>query len=224
MDVAQYVKPLRKSLKEYLERRNAPEIMKIVQDKYIIDSDLFEVYTASPRYQMYITEFHEEPDICNYINSILESTALESSGREFSFVDAGCGSGFTGLSIALASKKLVTFHDFAGLGLDFISDYLIHNPEINAKVVPYGKYVPRHVMAIALDVLEHTGNHLCTLKWLRDLGDYVAISYPLMPYFPPFVKVLDEYVDDEAIQWVCEKRYRIILSEIFNGRRFLIYT
>lgn len=220
------VDKLRTALKEYLDKRNAPEILVEEDGRYKIEADkLQQLYTESPAYQLYITEFHDEPNIISFLNYVSDSAkdTFKELGVKTSFIDVGCGSGFTGLSLALSGDYFVTFHDFEGLGLDFIRDYLDKNDNIRGQVIPYGLQVKRHTVAIALDVMEHTHNHLCTLRWLKELGDYVVLTYPLMPYKPPFIVEIDEYVDDEALLYICEKRYKVILSKVVNGRRFLIY-
>lgn len=220
------VDELRFALKAYLKERNAVEVLTKKDDKYLIEVDkLHQLYTESPLYQLYITEFHDDPDVEYFIKSLAVGAinTLNTLKTKTSFVDVGCGNGFTGLLLSQYGDFSITFQDYEGLGLDFIRHYLSKNPQINGSVVPYGEYVPRHTVAVALDVLEHTHNHLASLRWFRSLGDYVAMSYPLMPYAPPYVVMVDEYVDDEALLYVCEKRYQVILAKIVNGRRFLIY-
>lgn len=220
------VNQLRSALKEYLDKRDIVEIAIKKDDGFSVESDkLYQLYTESSIYQLYITEFHDDPYIQDFIKILSDVSrhTFEKLGRKTDFVDVGCGSGFTGLILALSGNYHVVFHDFEGLGLDFVKDYLSQNPQISGSVIPYGLNVPQHTVAVALDVMEHTHNHLCTLRWLKELGSYVALTYPLKEYKPPFILEIDEYVDDESLLYICEHKYKVILSEIANGRRFLIY-
>lgn len=215
-DIATITQELREDLRIWLLAQNHPEIVAIEHGTaYGVNEDF---YTQSPWYQYYTTEWHLDPNVQHFIKIIDEMSADDTS-----FIDVGCATGLTGLTLAhLRPTQLVTFYDFPGIGQDFILDHSARY-HLNTQFIPYGQAVQRHSLALALDVLEHTAMHTGTLEWLRYLGDNCAVTYPLRDFRPPFIKEADEFVDDEALIWTAEKRYKIILSEIANQRRFLIY-
>jgi hypothetical protein len=96
---------------------------------------------------------------------------------------------------------------------------------IDVSVYPYDEKRRRHThsWAVALDVIEHTGNHLGFLSWMKTLGDTVAFTVPHVSYRPPYVEVLDEWVDIEALLWVIERRYDLVRHYVAEGRTFVVY-
>ena len=77
--------------------------------------------------------------------------------------------------------------------------------------------------AIALDVIEHTGNHLGFLRWMKELGSTVVFSVPNPPFLPPYMPVVDEWVDTQAIIWTIERRHQLLDTLQDNGRTYLVY-
>lgn len=215
-DIATITQELRADLRAWLLAQNYPEIVAIEQGTaYVVNEDF---YTQSPWYQYYTTEWHLDPNVQHFINLIHEMSAADTS-----YIDVGCAAGLTGLTIAhLRPTQLVTFYDFPGIGQEFILDHSARY-HLNTRFIPYGQALTRHTIALCFDVLEHTAMHTGTLEWLRYLGDNCAVTYPLRPFRPPFIKEADEYVDDEALQWVAEKRYHISMTQVANQRRFMLY-
>ncbi len=180
-------------------------------------SDKERTYTASPDYLISVISFHGNRNVAAFEESVKPSAGTK-------IIDVGCCSGITGLNLAVQGYP-VTFHDFEGLGLDFIR-WFSERHALNTEVIPYGQELERHHdIAIALDVLEHTGNHLAFIKWISYLAGRVMICYPLsVPFMPPYEKVLDEWVDDLAIRDIVRHRYKLIHDEApGSDRRFLIW-
>lgn len=177
------------------------------------------IYTCSIGYLSDVIQYHRTPDMARFILSLLDRIEPGDS-----IVDAGCASGFTGLSLAQYGRERVTFHDFPGVGLEFLSWFIKTESLKTAKVVAYGQPIEQHQWCLACDMLEHTGNHLATLRWLSTLGQKVALCYPLsVPFSPPYVRTIDEWVDDEMIQAAIARRNTIIETDIRDGRRYTIY-
>ena len=175
-------------------------------------------YIASGEYLKYLRLFHEDPAVVKFHMFLLTMIATQET-----VIDVGCGCGFTGWPFAVRGSQ-VSFHDFEGLGLEFIRQWS-HRMNFSTQVLAYGHSGTGHDWALAFDVLEHTGNHLGAIKWLRQLGEKVALCYPIqVEHQPPYAEGLDEWVDDEAIGWMLNRRYRVLESYVENGRRFLIYT
>ena len=108
------------------------------------------------------------------ITTIIE---LKKEYPNLKIIDVGCASGLTGFRF-VNKGHLVTFHDFEGIGLEFIRWFLKDRKYGNAHwVVPYGNSLPygRYDAVVSIDVLEHTGNHLGYLKWLEN---EFFISFP----------------------------------------------
>ena len=180
------------------------------------EMDLRATYTQSWDYLAYIGNFHADKPVGSFLAHIAD---LITDGD--TVVDIGCGAGYTGLQLAALGCK-VTFHDFAGYGLEFIAWYA-QREGLAVRIVPYGTDLEQHDFAVAFDVLEHTGNHLGALRWLAGLGRTVALCYPTAAYRPPFHPVFDEWVDDEAVHWMLEKRHRILHWAWHEERRFAIF-
>ena len=180
-------------------------------------------YTASLDYLAYCSQFHYTPPMehffCHYLAAHIQD------GQNV--LEVGCLTGTSGLVLGRLKQVHLSFHDFEGLGLDFIRVYC-QLEGIKAEVIPYaptGLLRGGYDWVLALDVLEHTGNHLGFIKWVASLGYNVALCYPITTYFsPPHVAVLDEWVDDEAIQWTIERRYKMIVSYCLDGRRYMIFS
>jgi hypothetical protein len=180
---------------------------------YLLDKR--RTYTASPDYLIYVTSFHGNRNVAAFEQSICAPLGTR-------FIDVGCCSGVTGLNLALRGYH-VTFHDYEGLGLEFIR-WFSKEHRLDTKVIPYGEETVNYDVAIALDVLEHTGNHLAFIKWISSLADKVMICYPLsVPFAPPYENVLDEWVDDKAIRQIVSERYKVVSDENPDGRRFLVW-
>ncbi len=210
-----YLPLIRQELYDFLVRRDAPEVLeRNAQGQTTCDPH--EAYSESPAYQMYSIEFHDDPQVYSFLDALLLNAPDTAS-----FVDVGCCTGVTGLCLAMAGRY-VTFHDYEGLGPDFVK-HMLAKYNLSGGFIPYGYPINRHSIAIALDVLEHTSSHTSMLTWMTELGDNVAITYPVHPYRPPFINYVDQYVDDAAIMLVVEQRYNIIFTAIANGRRFLVY-
>lgn len=180
--------------------------------------DLQKTYTESGEYLMYVTQYHHTSNLVLFILDLVERISPGDS-----IIDVGCSSGFSGLTLARYGCHNVTFHDYAGLGLEFIAWYA-KQEGLPLKTIPYANPTEaRYNWVLCMDVLEHTGNHLGTLKWLESLGDNVALCYPLMRYDPPYIQTIDQWVDDDAIQWIITKRYTVLDTKIVDGRRYTIY-
>lgn len=203
---------LTKKLEQFLaERGNRVPIS--IEDKQA-------TYTQSSDYLSYCTNYHFGSDFASFILKLAECIPQDAS-----IIEVGCNSGFTGLTLSrLSGHNNITFHDFAGLGLEFIGWYANEEALPTLQTVPYTNPLKaRYDWVLCTDALEHTGNHLGTLKWLASLADNVALCYPLAEYRPPYCNVMDEWVDDEAIQYLLNKRYTVLHSEIADGRRYFIY-
>lgn len=178
-----------------------------------------DTYTRSAEYQFSVTHYHSTTDTALFILDLVKRIQPTDT-----IVDAGCASGFAGLSLAQYGRKRVTFHDYPGLGLDFLAWFIKNEPLEQAQVVAYTQPIEQHNWCVACDVLEHTGNHLAALKWFATLGQKVALCYPVtVPFQPPYVNVIDEWVDDEMIQAAIAKRHTIIETYIRDGRRCTVY-
>jgi len=95
--------------------------------------------------------------------------------------------------------------------------------DLDTQVVPYDEDPGVHDVAISLDVIEHTGNHLGYLRWISRLAKRVMICFPLMGFAPPFEVVIDEWVDAEAVRWVLEKRYKVVSDYCIDSRQFFVW-
>lgn len=180
-------------------------------------SDKRLTYTDSPEYLLYTTSFHHDASIRALIEPLSPPVGT-------TIIDVGCCSGFTGLSLAMNGYR-VAFHDFEGLGLSFIR-WFSDRQELNTQVIPYGsEMTERYDLAIALDVMEHTGNHLGFIRWISSLAHKVIVCYPLMPFAPPYSDQIDEWVDDQVIRSVVESRYKLFDDYLSTSgdRRFLIW-
>lgn len=210
---------IRAALQQFLADRAYPEIITDIDGSAVSLDGKEDFYTDSPWYQYYSTDFHIDPHVARFIADLVSIADPKTS-----FIDVGCASGITGLTVALClPEQLVTFHDFTGIGADFIIDFSARQ-RLNTQFVPYGKPITRHSLALAFDVIEHTGSHVGTLTWLRLLGDNVALTYPLLPFRPPWQREADEYIDDDALQTIIAQRYKIIHTATENQRRFTLYT
>lgn len=202
---------LQQCLAEYLDPEDG-SILPSADDK-------MRTYTESAVYISATTAFHFNDRVAEFFAFMLD--LIKPDER---IIDVGCCSGFTGLLLMLNNRYNVQFHDFDGLGLSFVRSFLQSRRYSQASVVPYGDQPKPSDWVVALDVLEHTGNHLGFLHYLDGLGDKFVVTYPLMTYRPPFVNVIDEWVDDVAIEHIIDQRYDMIKSYTTDGRRYMIYT
>lgn len=176
-------------------------------------------YTSSTGYFLETLNYHKDPWVQSFLTRVIVTTQ-----DTLDAVDAGCAFGITGLCMAMAGKH-VTFHDFEGLGLAFIR-WFGQREGLPIQVVPYGEYIRKHSMVVAFDVLEHTqGKHLAFLRWLRDLGHLVVLTYPCrVGRVPPFEpEGLDEWVDDEAIMTVIQHRHQMFYAKKQYDWRSIVF-
>jgi len=180
-------------------------------------------YTESPEYLLnIIAAFHSGSGVRGIVAWLMEH--IEPSQ---SVIDVGCTCGFTCLPLAMAGR-LVTFHDFEGLGLQFIR-WFAEKEGIPVQVVPYGddhgltESEKQRKWAVALDVIEHTGEHVGFLHWMKTLGVTVAFSHPAIRWHEPWQTKLDEHVDHEGLRMVIEDRYEILHESNTAGRQFMVY-
>lgn len=210
-----HIRKLQASLNEYLSK---------VQDTIPVSDtqSLMEVYTQSIDYVTSTTRYHLEGPIIRFIASLSVLISPKDA-----IVDVGTCSGFTGFLMALAGKLDVTFYDYEGIGSDFI-EYFIEQEDLaeQCRFLPYSSDNDKrkYDWVIALDVLEHTGNQLAFIKWLTNMGKNVAITYPMsIGFTPPWFKVVDDWVDDEAILKIIGDRYVISKNYTTQNRRFLVF-
>lgn len=177
------------------------------------------LYTESPMYLEHLGVFHRQTNVIEFIQWLLDTIPQHEK-----IWDVGCVCGYTGMAFALNGYD-VAFHDFDGLGLDFLRWMKDENVlgYQNITIVPYGEPAPRRDWAIALDVIEHTTNQLAFLRWMSDLGRRVAFTFPTSPYKEPFRLPLDQWVDGEAVGWIVERRHNVIHNEIADGRTYIVF-
>lgn len=173
-------------------------------------------YTESGKYLIYTTYYHDSIGLPELMKRIYEQPFQ-------TVIDIGCCSGITGLIIAIDKKRAVTFHDFEGLGLRFIRWFIEKHGLNTCKVIPYGDNIEYYDLVVGLDVIEHTGNHLGFIRWINDIGDVKFITHPLMDFAPPYVNVLDEWVDGDAISLIIRSRYEMLFDYKQNNRRFMAW-
>ena len=180
-------------------------------------------YTKSPDYLLnIIAAFHGGSGVRGIVAWLMEQIPPSTS-----VIDVGCVCGFTGLPLAMAGR-LVTFHDFEGLGLQFIR-WFAEKEGLPVTIAPYGETIsPAHAdtphkWSIALDVIEHTGEHVGFLRWMKTLGGTVAFSHPHIRWHEPWQTKLDEHVDHEALRTIIEQRYEILHESNTAGRQFMVY-
>ena len=187
--------------------------------------DKFATYTDSTAYFEHLAEGHRDELTSAFLASALH-ISQQPAAHICSVTDAGCMFGGSGLVMAMAGIK-TTFHDFPGIGLDFIRWYAKEaHIEPYVELLPYGAPIHKADLCLALDVLEHTGNHLATLRWLKQLGQIICMTYPVsVPWNYPFdnAKVIDEWVDDEAIGWVLQRRHDVLFTSLHYERRMVIF-
>ena len=180
-------------------------------------------YTESPSYLRYLGDFHHQNAVVEFMDWLLAN--IEPSATVW---DVGCVNGYTGLVLALHGYD-VAFHDYEGIGLDFIrwvepilGD--INGNGVKISITPYTTdAVLKRDWAIALDVIEHTPNALGFVRWMKELGDTVAFSFPEARFLPPYLPVLDQWTDGEALRWVIDKRYDLKTSFIADGRTYIVF-
>ena len=176
------------------------------------------IYTESVAYLDTLFGMHREKALQDCLAVISDRILFKER-----IVDVGCAAGLTGLPFALAGYH-VTFHDYEGLGLRFLRHFIAEQ-QLAAVVVPYGEPIEQHDWALAVDVIEHTGDQLACLKWLESLGKKILLTYPLtIEYQPPYlVSRVDEWVDDLGIVSLVDYRYKVFLCVKCEQRRYLGY-
>lgn len=182
-------------------------------------NNLMATYTESVPYLLNtVCEFHQQTPVLAFTDRLVAEIPAGAS-----VVDVGCAGGITGLTLARKGRA-VTFHDFEGLGLAFIRHYAA-TEGLTVRVVPYGQEPSpfKHDWAVALDVIEHTGNALGFLKWMKGMGETVAFSIPSVGFEPPYVNVVDRWMDHEALRWVLERRHDLLYWNSVENRTFCVY-
>ena len=174
-------------------------------------------YTRSPGYLRYLGAFHSQPQVNDFMGWLISAIPQGST-----IYDVGCVCGYTGLVLALAGFD-VAFHDYEGLGLDFVRWMHESNEDLNISVIPYGQPAPKRDWAIALDVIEHTTNQLGFVRWMADLGRVASFSFPGVAYTPPFEFPLDQWIDAEAILMTISLRYRVTRCNVVDGRTYITF-
>ncbi len=181
--------------------------------------DVNDIYVNNSEYLMSCTSFHFSDDMIDFHMKLEGAIGIDDS-----VIDVGCESGITGLLLAHSDRK-VTFFDYDSIGLWFIRWYLdkMHLP---GETRIYSSDMPKHDYALALDVIEHSGDSLAFLRWMETLGKKVFITYPLtVGWQPTYLPTrIDEYVDDDAVRLICHARYSVFLDERVDDRRFLGYS
>ena len=204
--------------RKFLEDKTGPTLREAVQG-----GDEHKVYTALPAYYEETMHFHRDPWVQAFTAHVIRDILPEHQKK---VVDVGCAFGVTGLTMALHNVD-VTFFDYPGLGLDFLRWVKETEPKLGEKitVMEYGDPIRRHTMVLAIDVLEHLPNQLAGIKWFKELGDLVVMSYPTrVPYRPPYEKEgIDRWVDDEIIQLAVAYRWQLMESTNQYGWRSMIY-
>jgi hypothetical protein len=178
-------------------------------------------YTNAPKYFYETLSYHKDIWVQDYLTLVLKET----SGLG-SVVDMGCAFGITGLCFTM-QQKMVTFHDYPGIGLDFIS-FVKEHSDLGKyiTVIPYGEPVRQHKLCLAFDVLEHIPSVHSALYYFKEIGDVVAMTYPCrVPRRAPFEKEgLDRWLDDELIQRTLMWRYQLRYSHFAQGWRSCIFN
>jgi hypothetical protein len=184
------------------------------------------LYQGSLKYLLQTMRYHQDPELERFLVKVRGEM-----GSGATILDLGCATGTIGAWFA-AQDHPVLFYDYEGFGLRFLHesdwDGWIKKersaPRV-AHVVSYDEPAPRASWVLALDVMEHTGDPLRFLYWIGALGRHFAVSYPVeIAFRPPFMpQQIDEWVDDEAVNWVIERRYRMLESYRANGRRYIIF-
>ncbi len=186
----------------------------------VAQQDKPRIYAQDLGYLYHSADWHASPYVCRFFDRIAKMV-----GENDTILDVGCESGMSGLTLGLLSGCKVVFHDFPGQGPLFA----LHQGEkdgLRVSFIPYGDTtLPYAGYVLAIDMLEHTDHHMATLRWLGGLGKVKVVTYPATVRFePPYRKDrLDEWVDDEAILWLLQKRHRMIESYLEDGRRYLVY-
>jgi len=198
------------------------EFLKNIPRHMSDDTDKIGTYTKSTDYFYQTLEYHRSPYVRSFNGLALQ---VLPGFKLHDVVDVGCAWGITGLTFAMQGTP-TTFYDYDGIGLDFLR-WAKHDTSVgkNINVVPYGEPIKRHGMCLAFDVLEHTGNHLAALRWFKELGDLVVMCYPTrVPRLEPYKPYgLDEWVDDEAIMWVIQRRYQLVYASLRYEWRAAIF-
>ena len=180
-----------------------------------------DTYKKSVRYiRDNASPFHTDHHVQNYLSNYI--VKLDSPKK---VIDVGCASGITGLNF-LEFGHHVTFHDYDGIGLEFLrwlrfsekrQNMLISSYECSLSHTPYD-------IVVAFDVLEHTGNHLGFLKWMESLGKSIVLCFPYSQGFtPPYEPQLDEWVDVDAICNIINLKYKNVDLIRLNNRLFAKY-
>lgn len=210
-----------KALQEFIKDKPEPMPSTAETDGvHYITTDYMRVYTESPAYLgADICDFHCQPAMVEFTHWLLQQVKPDST-----VIDVGCSTGFAGLTLAMDGHA-VTFHDYEGLALEFIQWFAYH-AGIAVDIVPYarGLELPRYDWVLALDVIEHVSNQFAFLRWVCELGDNVALTFPQVGYEPPYIQRLDEWIDADMVLailrtggWDVRRHY------VADTRTFIVY-
>lgn len=189
----------------------------------ISERNLSSTYTKSAAYLRSIALFQQHNTKARALSAVARWFTPETPT-----LDLGCCAGFTGLSLRLNGWTNVNFADFEGLGLDFVRHTCMAKGWA-AQVYPYeptdqaaGGMVA-HDLVLAFDVIEHTPNQLGFIEWLRRLGKYAAVTWPTVNWHPPLYQPIDCWMDQDAMMWVIERRFKVLESWFQDSRRFVLF-
>lgn len=182
------------------------------------------LYQTSLKYLLATMGYHQDAELECFLVKVRER--IQQEGK---VLDLGCATGVVGTWFLLQGYP-VAFQDYMGWGLKFLQEQpweSIVNWEVDVpEIIAYGHQVLDVDWVLALDVIEHAGDPLRFLHWIGKLGKNIALSYPIeIPFQPPYLpQRTDEWVDDEAVNWVVAKRYNLLESYKANGRRYIAYS
>lgn len=194
------------------------------QGAVVSDQNKEATYLNAPDYFAETMRYHHDPWVHAFMSTAMRVTMGNDKHR---LVDTGCAFGVTGLCWAMAGEHVI-FHDFAGsLGLQFIEDFA-RRCDITefVEIIPYGEPIKRQDAVLSFDVTEHVPNSVGYLQYLKELGDLVLVTWPCrVPRKPPYeIEGLDQWIDDEAMIWIIERRYQMFWSQRIMEWRSVIYA
>lgn len=182
--------------------------------------DAWEIYHSDMNYLWWTSLWHSGAIPQAWFDIIAEGV-----GPGVRVLDVGAGHGFSGLSLGMMTGAQVDFYDFdkTSLGAEFIRA-MGTKYGLSLGVYEYGEEIGGYDLVVAADLLEHTGNHLAGLRWIGSLGKRMHMCYPVsVEYLPPYVKRVDDWVDDEVIMSVIPHRYALEGTDVADSRRFVSF-